>query len=411
MGTQRRILLGVSGGVAAYKALELARWLRKHDAQVRVVMTAAAQRFVTPLSFQALTGQPVHTDLWDETMEGAMGHIALARWAECLLVAPATADVLAKFSCGLADDLLTTLFLAVECPVFVAPAMNQAMWRKAIVQQHVAGLQQRGVTILGPDCGEQACGDDGPGRLLAIEKIGEAVLAMGAAAAPCGALSGITVMITAGPTREPLDPVRFISNRSSGKMGYAIAAAARDRGARVLLVTGPSAQPVPEGVSVWRVETAEEMYRTVMAHIAECQVFIAAAAVSDYAPVHVAPEKIKKQPATWPLTLQRTPDILASVAALAEPPFTVGFAAETQDLAHYAQRKLMQKKLDMIAANLVGGERGGFDSDDNALQVFWRDGHAALPMMPKTQLAQRLIDLIADHFHAHRHHAKEASRA
>lgn len=404
--TQRRILLGVSGGVAAYKALELARWLRKHGAVVRVVMTSAAQRFVTPLSFQALTGQPVHRDLWDENMEQAMGHIQLARWADGLLVAPATADVMAKFSCGLADDLLTTLFLAVECPIFVAPAMNQAMWRKAIVQQHVACLQQRGITILGPDYGEQACGDEGPGRLLAIEEIGCAVLGLGAGEHRTATLAGVTVMITAGPTREPIDPVRFISNRSSGKMGYALATAARDRGARVILVTGPSAVPVPAGVTVRRVETAEEMYRAVMAQIADCQLFIAAAAVSDYTPVQVEPEKIKKQQTSWQLPLQRTTDILASVAALANPPFTVGFAAETHDLARYAQSKLMQKKLDMIAANQVGDARGGFDSDDNALQVFWRDGQAELPMMPKTQLAEHLIDLIAQHFRA-----KEACRA
>jgi len=398
--TQRRILLGVTGGVAAYKALELVRGLRKHGAVVRVVMTAAAQRFVTPLSFQALTGQSVHTELWDEGIEQAMGHIQLARWADTLLVAPATADVLAKFSCGLADDLLTTLFLVAECPVFVAPAMNQAMWRKAVVQQHVVCLQQRGVKILGPDCGEQACGDEGPGRLLAIEEIVRAVLESDVADCHAKPLDGVTVMITAGPTREPIDPVRFISNRSSGKMGYALATAACKRGARVILVTGPTTLPIPQGVIGVRVETAEEMYCQVMAHITECQLFIAAAAVSDYTPAQRAIEKIKKQQTIWQLSLQRTTDILARVAALDNPPFTVGFAAETHDLTQYAQSKLLQKNLDMIAANHVSGAQGGFDSDDNALHVFWRDGQTEWPMMPKTQLAERLIDLIAHHFRA-----------
>lgn len=364
---------------------------------MRVVMTAAAQEFIAPLTLQALSGHPVHTRLLDADQENAMGHINLARWADILLVAPASADIIAKFSHGLADDLLSTLYLAAACPIYIAPAMNQAMWHKAVTQQNIQRLQQHGAMILGPAQGEQACGESGFGRMLEAAEICRQITAL----APPSPLHGKTLLITAGPTREPLDPVRYISNRSSGKMGYALAQAALNAGAEVILVSGPTALPRPKGATFVAVESALQMYDAVMRHAQYCDVYIGAAAVADYRPAAVDAQKIKKQGETMLIALEKNPDILAAVADLSgnARPFTVGFAAETQDLERYAQDKLRRKNLDMIAANLVGQTGSGFDSDLNALHVFWPDGQQQLPQTSKQQLAEQLIALIAAKYH------------
>jgi phosphopantothenoylcysteine decarboxylase/phosphopantothenate--cysteine ligase len=391
----KQILLGVSGGIAAYKSAELVRLLRKQGAVVRVVMTQSATQFISPLTFQALSGYPVHVDLLDANTESAMSHISLARWADVLLIAPATANIIAKCSHGLADDLLSTLYLAVECPVYIAPAMNQAMWHKTITQENIAKLKSQGVTIIDPESGEQACGEIGVGRMAEPASICEQLLTR--PVDPC--LQGLRVLVSAGPTREPLDPVRYISNRSSGKMGYAIALAALQAGATVTLVSGPVNLPVPDGVDLLRVETAAEMYDAVMAKASDCDIYIGAAAVADYSPQTVQAEKIKKQAQQSTIILQKTQDILAAVAGLDKRPFTVGFAAETHNLEIYAQNKLKQKNLDIIAANWVGREQGGFDSEQNELLVFWKTGHKTLAMANKTRLAEQFILLCAERFH------------
>ncbi len=346
-----KILLGVTGGVAAYKAPDLVRRLRERGAEIRVVMTAGAEQFVTPLTFQAVSGSPVRSSLWDAGAEAAMGHIELARWADKIVIAPASADFLARLTAGMADDLLATLCLASEAPVFVAPAMNRVMWSNAATRANIAKLAERGVTILGPGLGDQACGETGPGRMLEPEHIATMVLQSGE-----GGLAGLSLLITAGPTREPIDPVRYITNRSSGKMGFALAEAAAAAGARVRLVTGPVALSTPAGVERFDVQTAEDMYAAVHAQLPGSDVFIGAAAVSDYRPEHSAEHKIKKHAQRLELKLTRAPDTLRSVAALAPPerPFTVGFAAETENLEAHALAKLEDKRLDMIAANLVG---------------------------------------------------------
>jgi len=381
----------VSGGIAAYKSAEIVRLLRKQGCEVRVVMTASAQRFVTPLTFQALSGQTVHSDLFDIAQEQAMSHIHLARWADALLIAPASADLLAKMAHGLADDLLSTLCLAAQCPVYLAPAMNQAMWQHPAVKDNLALLRQRGVRVIGPASGEQACGEQGLGRMSEPSAICDVLMATDTTAL----LAGRKVMITAGPTREPIDPVRFISNRSSGRMGYAIAEAARDAGAQVTLVSGPVALPSPHGVRVIAVESAKAMHDGVMRRIDDCDIFIGAAAVADYRPAQVADAKLKKHDDTLAIVLEKNPDIIATVASLARKPFVVGFAAETDDLERYALGKLRDKNLDMIAANWVGQAEGGFDSERNALDVYWPGGHQALAMADKRELARRLILLIA----------------
>ncbi|MEQ1527861.1 MAG: bifunctional phosphopantothenoylcysteine decarboxylase/phosphopantothenate--cysteine ligase CoaBC [Methylococcales bacterium] len=390
-----RILLAISGGIAAYKSAELVRLCKKQGADVRVVMTQAAKQFVTPLTFQALSGHPVHSELIDGAAENAMEHINLARWADVFIIAPATANMLAKCRAGLADDLVSTLYLAASCPVYMAPAMNQAMWNNPVTQDNIQTLKQRGVILVGPEQGEQACGETGFGRMSEPEHICATLFSP--SAGQC--LQGVKVLISAGPTREPLDPVRYITNRSSGKMGYALAKAALKAGAQVTLVSGPVNLPAPIAVEIIHVETAAQMHAAVMANVNEHAVYIGAAAVADYTPDVIQPEKIKKQGEQIVLGLKKTQDILAHVAQLADPPFTVGFAAETQDLAHYAQTKLRQKKLDMIAANWVGREQGGFDSEQNALQVFWRNGQKTLAMMDKKQLAEQLISLIAERMH------------
>jgi phosphopantothenoylcysteine decarboxylase/phosphopantothenate--cysteine ligase len=390
----RRILLGVTGGIAAYKAAELTRLLRGEGAQVRVVMTAAAREFVAPLTFQALSGNPVRSDLFDPAHEAAMGHIELARWAELVLIAPASADLIARLAAGLADDLLTTLCLAADCPLAVAPAMNQAMWRHAATQDNVARLAARGVLVWGPAEGAQACGDTGPGRLLEPAELLERTCALRSG----GPLAGVPVLLTAGPTREPIDPVRFVGNRSSGKMGFALATALREAGAAVTLVSGPVALPTPPGVARVDVETAAEMHAAVMARVRDCAIFVGCAAVADYRPAAPAPGKIKKAEERLTVELVRNPDILAEVAALEGAPFTVGFAAETERVVDLAEAKRRAKRLDMIAANLVGGAEGGFEADDNALTVLWEGGGETLARAPKPELARAFVAIIARRF-------------
>lgn len=392
----KHVLLGISGGIAAYKSAELVRLFIKHNYVVRVVMTQAATQFITPLTFQALSGHPVHTQLLDESQENAMGHINLARWADIYLIAPATANCIAKLSHGLADDLLSTLYLAVECPVYIAPAMNQAMWHKTITQENIKRLVQHGVVSIGPEAGSQACGETGLGRMTEPKAIVDFFTALHTP----GILQGKKILITAGPTREALDPVRYISNRSSGKMGYALAKQAHLLGAQVTLISGPVQLPAINNVKIHLVESAADMHAVVMRNIAEQDVMIAAAAVADYAPADVQTEKIKKQGEHTNLTLQRTKDIVASVASLNNKPFTVGFAAETHNLEHYAQDKLQRKNLDMIAANWVGQAEGGFDSDLNALHVYWKSGEKIFKMTDKEQLAKQLLTLIVERLDA-----------
>ncbi len=392
MSEYKRILLGVSGGIAAYKSAELVRLIRKRGAEVRVVMTASAMQFVSPLTFQALSGNAVQTDLLDAESENAMDHISLARWADAMVIAPATANVIAKLSHGLADDLLSTLYLAATVPVYIAPAMNQAMWAKPVTQNNIATLRQHGVQVIGPEPGEQACGETGLGRMSEPSDICARLFA--GLAVRC--LEGLNVLISAGPTREPLDPVRYLSNRSSGKMGYALAEAARNAGAAVTLVSGPVSLAPPAHVETVRVETAAQMYEAVLTRAEASDIYIGAAAVADYTPAVTQPGKIKKEGEQTHLILQKTGDILAAVAALGRRPFTVGFAAETDDLKAYARDKLARKNLDMIAANWVGRGSGGFESEQNALEVFWKDGKKSLAMTGNPRLAEQLIELIAE---------------
>ncbi|HEY0721132.1 MAG TPA: bifunctional phosphopantothenoylcysteine decarboxylase/phosphopantothenate--cysteine ligase CoaBC [Gammaproteobacteria bacterium] len=387
----KRILLGISGGIAAYKSAELVRLLRRAGAEVRVVMTEAAGQFITPMTLQALSGHPVRQALFDPAHEAAMGHIELARWADQVIVAPASADFIARLAAGMADDLLTTLCLATTAPLLLAPAMNHRMWLAPVTQENVLRLQGRGVQMVGPASGEQACGESGPGRMVEPAEI----VAVLVSASHSGPLAGVRVTVTAGPTREPLDPVRFISNRSSGKMGFAVAAAAAAAGARVRLVSGPVSLPAPPGVERVDVESAAQMLAAVLADPGE--IFIAAAAVADYRPARLAAEKIKKSKDSLTLELSRNEDIVATVAALPGRPFTIGFAAETERLAEHARDKLARKRLDLVAANWVGAqaEGGGFDSDENALELFWPGGHRSLARGAKERLAVQLIDEIA----------------
>ena len=387
----RNILLGVTGGIAAYKSAELVRQLCQAGATVRVVMTEAAQQFIAPLTFQALSGNPVSTTLLDPQAEAGMGHIELARWADLVLVAPATADFIARHAAGRADDLLSAICRATAAPQLIAPAMNQQMWRNPATQENVARLQQQGVMLSGPESGSQACGEVGPGRMVEPAQLVEQV----AAQFQSGLLQGVRVLITAGPTREPIDPVRFLSNRSSGKMGFAIAQAAVEAGAEVILVAGPVALETPDHLRRIDVESGQEMAEVVVQEVAETALFIATAAVADYRPLEVAAEKIKKGSDERVLRLIRNRDILAEVAARPSPPYTVGFAAETEKLREYAQQKLVDKKVDMIAANRVGEAGTGFDADDNALILFWADGERSLQRKSKRQLARELMAEIA----------------
>lgn len=395
----RRVLVGITGGIAAYKSADLVRQLRVAGADVRVAMTPAAQTFITPLTLQALSGNPVHTELLDEAAESAMGHIELARWADAILIAPATADFIARLAAGLANDLLSTLCLATAAPLLLAPAMNTRMWLDAATQANCATLAERGVRLLGPGSGDLACGETGPGRMLDPAEL----LTLLAELWQQGPMAGLHVLVSAGPTREPIDPVRYISNRSSGKMGFAMAAAAERAGARVTLVTGPVTLETPHGIERLDVETAAEMHRVILERVAACDIYIGTAAVADYRPVDTAPEKIKKAAATLVVSLERTADILTEVAAREAPPFTVGFAAETERVADYARDKLVRKGLDMVAANRVGANLA-FDRDDNELHIFWPGGgEVRLPRADKATLAHALIQLITERYHATRH--------
>ncbi len=391
MTPKTRILLGVTGGIAAYKSPDLVRRLMERGADVQVVMTDAAQKFVSPLSFQAVSGRPTRSDLWDAAAEAAMGHIELARWAQVVLIAPASADFIARLAVGRADDLLATLCLATESPIVLAPAMNRVMWANKATQANVAVLISRGVRVLGPDSGNQACGEVGAGRMWEPVKLAESLLEP---PVNSGLLAGLNVLITAGPTRERLDPVRYLTNRSSGKMGFAVAAAAREAGAHVTMVTGPVQLATPAGVTRINVESARDMYAAVHRQIGDADVFIAAAAVADFQPVTVAKQKIKKQGLSVKLDLEPAPDIVKSVADMAKRPFVVGFAAETNDVEENARSKLKRKKLDMIAANQVG-EGIAFDCDENALTVMWPGGKSDVARGPKIEVARQLIALIA----------------
>lgn len=392
----RNVVLGVSGGIAAYKSAELVRQLKERGADVRVVMTRGAQEFITPLTLQALSGHPVHTELLDTEAELGMGHIELARWADLLIIAPATADLIARLASGRADDLLTTVALATAAPKLVAPAMNQQMWRDPATSANIDTLQDRGMSLVGPASGEQACGDVGPGRME--QPVNIALAAAGLFAN--GALAGRRVVITAGPTREALDPVRYLSNHSSGKMGYALAAAAVDAGAQVTLISGPVQLATPEHAERVDVVSAAQMLDACLERVKECDLFIACAAVADYRPATVAAGKIKKDAELLTLELERTTDILATVSGHAQAPFTVGFAAETHDLEQYARGKLERKKLDMIVANDVSDTAIGFNSDQNAVTVFWQQGSCALAQASKSTIARELIALIAQRMEA-----------
>jgi len=394
---QPRVLLGVTGGIAAYKAPDLVRRLRDRGADVQVVMTAAAREFVTPMTFQAVSGHPVRTDLWDPNAEAAMGHIELARWAELVLIAPASASFLARIAAGQADDLLSTLCLATSAPIVVAPAMNRLMWANAATQQNTATLRSRGIAILGPAEGDQACGEIGAGRML--EPVELADLALRRLGGAGGVLSGCRVLITAGPTRERIDPVRFVSNRSSGKMGFAMAEAAQEAGANVIVVSGPVSLPTPRGVRRVDVESAEQMLQAVMAEVDGADIFISTAAVADYRPSDPAAKKIKKNDDRLEVRMQRTVDILAAVAARPRRPFVVGFAAETDAVEAHALAKLEGKNLDMVAANEVGDDKA-FEREDNALLVLWRGGRRELGHALKSSLARELIALIGQVYRA-----------
>lgn len=391
--TGKRILLGVTGGIAAYKSAILLRLLRQQGADVRVVMTRNAVEFITPLTLQALSGKPVHMELLDLETESAMGHIELARWADLILVAPASANFIARFANGFAEDLLSTLCLAANSPIMMAPAMNQQMWLNPATQENVARLKTRGIVIIDPAEGDQACGENGPGRMLEPEAITPIV----AKSFETNILTGSRLLITAGPTREAIDPVRYISNRSSGRMGYAVARAALEAGADVSVISGPVNIPVPERAKLIKVISAKEMYDAVMQTVSDTDIFIATAAVADYRLQSASKQKIKKSNDSFELTLMKNPDILTEVAALDNAPFTVGFAAETENLEINAQKKLQAKRLDMIAANQVG-DAAGFDSDVNALTVFWKTGQKKLQQAPKEKLARYLINLVADYY-------------
>jgi phosphopantothenoylcysteine decarboxylase/phosphopantothenate--cysteine ligase len=392
MTPKTRVLLGVTGGIAAYKSPDLVRRLIERGADVQVVMTSAAQRFVSPMTFQAVSGRPTRSDLWDNTAEAAMGHIELARWAQIVLIAPASADFLARLAGGRADDLLCTLCLATEAPIMLAPAMNRVMWANKATQANVETLVARGIRILGPASGNQACGEVGAGRMWEPTQLSEAVLAPPVNA---GILAGLNVLITAGPTRERLDPVRYLTNRSSGKMGFAVAEAAREAGAHVTVVSGPVQLQTPMGVTRINVESARDMYAAVHRQVGDADIFIAAAAVADFQPVTVAKQKIKKQGGSVKLELEPAPDIVKSVADMGKRPFVVGFAAETNDVEDNARIKLKRKKLDMIAANEVG-DGIAFDCEDNALTVIWPGGKMEVARGPKIDVARKLIALIAD---------------
>ncbi|MDQ7074678.1 MAG: bifunctional phosphopantothenoylcysteine decarboxylase/phosphopantothenate--cysteine ligase CoaBC [Gammaproteobacteria bacterium] len=394
----QKIVLGVSGGIAAYKSAELVRLLKKAGAQVRVVMTANASQFVTPLTLQALSGEAVRSALFDAQAEAAMSHIELARWADLILIAPCSADLMAKLANGLADDLLSTVCLASEAPIWLAPAMNRVMWSKMVTQVNVQRLRSFGFHLLGPGSGEQACGEVGVGRMLEPQALLAEVVEFFSPVEPF--LVGVKLLITAGPTHEAIDPVRYISNRSSGKMGFALAQAAAEAGAEVSLVSGPVALATPAGVLRTEVESALQMHTAVMQQVVGQDIFIACAAVADYCLEQPSAEKIKKSSKELVLQLRRNADILAEVSALDEDerPFCVGFAAETENLEQYALDKMQRKRLDLIAANWVGVEDSGFESDNNALHLFWPGGQKKLLKSSKLEIARQLLEVVVERF-------------
>ncbi len=389
----KQIVLGVTGGIAAYKSADLVRRLREAGAFVRVVMTENAKQFITPLTMQAVSGNPVHDDLFDLKAEAAMGHIELGRWADVILIAPASADCMARLVQGEANDLLMTLCLAARAPIALAPAMNQGMWKNTATQENAQALQTKGIHIWGPGEGSQACGDIGLGRMLEPAELVDRVVAL----FHTGCLSGKKIVITAGPTHEAIDPVRFITNASSGKMGYAIAEAAIAAGAHVTLISGPVGIATPPHVMKVAVTTAQEMFDAVMSRMTECDIFFSVAAVGDYRSKTISTKKMAKTAATMTLELERNPDIVASVATLPKRPFIVGFAAETENIVMNAKKKLVSKKLDMIVANEVAVGMGG---DDNVVTVLWDDQEIAFPKITKRQIARKLIELISGLFHA-----------
>jgi len=396
----KRVLLGITGSIAAYKSADLLRRLRDTGAEVQVVMTKAATDFITPLTMQALSGKPVHLNLLDADDEARMGHISLARWADVIVVAPASANFIAKLAHGAADDLLSTLCLASNAPLAVAPAMNHQMWANTATQDNVSLLKQRGLQIWGPGEGDQACGETGPGRMVEPTQLIEMIAGL----FQPRTLTGVRVLVSAGPTQEDIDPVRFHSNRSSGKMGFAIARAAAEADAAVTLVCGPVSLPAIDRVNHINVRTARQMYEQIQTNAQHHDIFISAAAVADYRPVQIAGQKIKKDDSMINLQLEPTPDILSGVTSLSRPPFVVGFAAETEHLEANAKAKLKNKSLDMIAANQVGyatgGLTSGFESDENELTVFWQNGSIKLPLAPKDRLGRELIAVIAERYYA-----------
>ncbi|QTM01224.1 bifunctional phosphopantothenoylcysteine decarboxylase/phosphopantothenate--cysteine ligase CoaBC [Mannheimia sp. ZY171111] len=393
----KKILLGITGGIAAYKTIELIRYLKKANAEVRVVLTPAAEAFVTPLTLQAISGNAVSTALLDPQAELAMGHIELAKWADLVIIAPASADFIARLRVGMGNDLLSTLCLATASPILLAPAMNQQMYKQLAVQENIATLIFRGTQFIGPNNGFQACGDVGVGRMSEPEEIYQAVLDHFAKSQD---LQGLNVTITAGPTREAIDPVRYISNHSSGKMGYSIAKAFAERGANVTLISGPVNLPTPDNVERINVQSAIEMEQQAVKFAQKSAIFIGCAAVSDYRMAEVSDQKIKKTENSdiLTLTLVKNPDIIANVANLAENrPFVVGFAAETQNIAEYAKTKLQRKNLDMICANDVSGGQV-FGQDQNSLHLFWQNGEKKLPLADKEKLAESLVQEIVDRY-------------
>ncbi|MCW8886000.1 MAG: bifunctional phosphopantothenoylcysteine decarboxylase/phosphopantothenate--cysteine ligase CoaBC [Motiliproteus sp.] len=387
----KRILLGITGGIAAYKSAELTRLFKTAGAEVRVVLTPAGAEFITPLTLQALSGNPVHQHILDPEAEAGMGHIELAKWADLILIAPASADFIARMAAGMGNDLLTTLCLASDAPLLIAPAMNQAMWRDQRTQDNIGALKDLGMAILGPGIGDQACGDTGPGRMLEPQELAEFCAEQFANES----LTGRHLVITAGPTREAIDPVRYISNHSSGKMGYALAEAAVESGARVTLISGPVNIDSPARVTLHSVNSAEEMLNASLNQLESCDIFIAAAAVADYRPIEVADQKIKKKTDQMQITLVKNPDIVTTVANSNNRPFTVGFAAETEHVIEHARDKMNRKGLDLIIANDVSQPGIGFNSDDNAVTVIQKDSEQRIPQTSKSQLARQLISLVA----------------
>ncbi|EKK9986959.1 bifunctional phosphopantothenoylcysteine decarboxylase/phosphopantothenate--cysteine ligase CoaBC [Vibrio vulnificus] len=389
----KKILLGISGGIAAYKCADLTRRLKERGAEVQVVMTKAAKEFITPLTMQAVSGRPVSDSLLDPAAEASMGHIELAKWADLILLAPATADLIARMAAGMGNDLLTTLVLATDAPVAVSPAMNQQMYRNVATQENIATLSRRGMEIWGPAAGEQACGDVGPGRMLEPMQL----VALCEQFFQPKPLQDKSILITAGPTHEAIDPVRYITNHSSGKMGYALAQAAMQLGANVTLISGPVSLPTPVNVNRINVDSAQEMYDAVMAQASDHDIFISCAAVADYRPATIAEQKLKKTDDSdeMTITMVKNPDIVASVSAMTENrPFTVGFAAETNDVEVYARRKLEKKKLDLLCANDVSVEGQGFNSSDNAITLYWSQGEKALPLNSKAALSMEILKQI-----------------